>query len=80
MTGRYKVTGQFYTLQFLTVSLLCRKTGKSKKARNIREKQTVREPILMILFKIGFRTIMAEGAGFEPAWTFALTVFKTAPL
>lgn len=23
---------------------------------------------------------LAEGAGFEPAWTFALTVFKTAPL
>ena len=64
MTGRYKVTGQFYTLQFLTVLLLRRKTGKSKKARNIREKQTVREPILIFLFKIGSRTIMAEGAGF----------------
>ena len=23
---------------------------------------------------------LAEGAGFEPAWAFALTVFKTAPL
>ena len=23
---------------------------------------------------------LAEGAGFEPAWTFALTVFKTSPL
>ncbi len=23
---------------------------------------------------------VAEGAGFDPAWTFALTVFKTAPL
>ena len=31
MTGRYKVTGQFYTLQFLTVLLLHRKTGKSNK-------------------------------------------------
>ena len=27
-----------------------------------------------------FRYRMAEGAGFEPAWAFALTVFKTAPL
>ena len=57
MTGRYKVTGQLYTLQFLTVLLLHRKTGKSKKARNIREKITVREPILIILFEIGCRTI-----------------------
>ena len=31
MTGRYKVTGPFFLLQFLAVSLLCRKTGKSKK-------------------------------------------------
>jgi len=50
------VTGQFYTLQFLTVLLLRRKTGKLKKARNISEKQTVREPILIILFEIGYRT------------------------
>ena len=56
MTGRYKVTGQFYTLQFLSVLLLHRKTGKAKKARNIREKITVREPILIILFEIGCRT------------------------
>ena len=27
-----------------------------------------------------WRRVLAEGAGFEPAWTFALTVFKTAPL
>ena len=25
-------------------------------------------------------SFMAESAGFEPAWTCALTVFKTAPL
>ena len=25
-------------------------------------------------------TDVAEGAGFEPAWSFPLTVFKTAPL
>ena len=24
--------------------------------------------------------VLAEGAGFEPAWGFPLTVFKTAPL
>ena len=24
--------------------------------------------------------VLAEGKGFEPLWTFALTVFKTAPL
>ena len=63
MTGRYKVTGQFYTLQFLTVLLLRRKTGKSKKARNIREKQTVREPILIILFEIGCRTTFPKKQG-----------------
>ena len=65
MTGRYKVTGQFYTLQFLTVLLLHRKTGKAKKARNIREKITVREPILILLFEIGCRTIMAKDCCFN---------------
>ena len=27
-----------------------------------------------------FLQCMAEGKGFEPLWTIALTVFKTAPL
>ena len=31
-------------------------------------------------FYQNYLPFMAEGAGFEPAWTFALTVFKTAPL
>ena len=29
---------------------------------------------------MGGELLLAEGAGFEPAWAFALTVFKTAPL
>ena len=30
--------------------------------------------------RMGGELLLAEGAGFEPAWAFALTVFKTAPL
>ena len=66
MTGRYKVTGHIFSSSVFTVLLLRRKTGKSKKARNINEKYTVREPILIILFEIGCRTIIAEAVGFEP--------------
>ena len=36
--------------------------------------------ILMTLARVGGVLLLAEGAGFEPAWAFALTVFKTAPL
>ena len=44
-------------------------------------------PVRILLFfekklpaRMGGELLLAEGAGFEPAWAFALTVFKTAPL
>ena len=33
-----------------------------------------------VIKQCAFGQILAEGAGFEPAWGFPLTVFKTAPL
>ena len=37
MTGQYNVTGHIFSSSVFTVLLLRRKTGKSKKARNINE-------------------------------------------
>lgn len=55
-------------------TLLPRKLLDSRVFHNRKIKKVLRQ-----LYQY-LSTNVAEGAGFEPAWTFALTVFKTAPL